>query len=295
MFVTEGLAFNPSFFGFINPNWAIAILGFFVTLFGFYLEKSDRELRSLGRDMANILPWVGGGLLILFLSILIPSILHYQLNVAYAKGDYRFVQTTSKTLMAVYPPFRGDEAFLERMAKAGYYGDSLQDASPRAEPELIEFVKGLESYRQSDWLNAETHFHNSLEQQPKNFLARAYLANAIVNRGVAHLSDANHRQAGTAADLFERALQIFPYHTEALYDLTIARTINGEFERSANNALKIIESQKYAQRPRPALLGQAYLHLTWRGFKDDNLERAWQRYRQSVDDGAWKDVIEGES
>jgi hypothetical protein len=75
----------------------------------------------------------------------------------------------------------------------------------------------------------------------------------------------------------------------------IARSVNDEFDKSVNNALMIIENQKYAQRSRPALLGQAYLHITWKGFKNNDLKNAWQRYRQSIDEGAWNDVIEGES
>ncbi len=287
-FFTDILAYNPSFFGFINPNWAIAILGFFISLFGFYLEQTDRAVQALVRDMRKLLPYLATGLFLLGLSVLVPNIIHYQLNIAYARGEYQFVQNVSKTLSTLYPPFQGDEHFLERLAKASYYND-------QPEPYLIEFGKGLESYRQSNWLNAETHFQNSLTLQPKSFLVRGYLATVILARGVNNFNAPKRHKAETSTDFFERTLQIFPNHTEALYDLMLARAINGEFDKSANKALKIIQSQKIAQRPRSALLGQAYLHLSWKDFKDDNLEKAWQRYRQSVDDGAWKDVIEAES
>jgi tetratricopeptide (TPR) repeat protein len=287
-FLKDILAYNPSFFGFMSINWAIAILGFLVILFGLYLEQSDKAMRALVQDAAKFLPWTVLGVVVLGLSVLLPNILDYRLNVAYAKGEYRFVQSMSKTLATLYPPLQGDENFLERMAKAGYYGD-------RPEVSLVEFAEGLESYRQNNWLNAENHFQSSLALQPQNFLVRGYLATVLLNEGVTNFNDPNRRNAATATDFFERTIQVFPNHTEALYDLMIARSVNGEFDKSVNNALMIIENQKYAQRVRPALLGQAYLHLTWKGFKDNDLKNAWQRYRQSIDEGAWNNVIEGES
>ncbi len=287
-FLANVLGYDVSFFGYISLNWAIAILGFSISLFGLYLGESHKALQLLmARDMANLLPWFLVGLLFLSISVLVPNIINYQLNIFYAKGRYASVQSMSKTLATLYPPLQGDSFFWERMAKAGYYNEQPNTS-------LVELAKGLEGYRQKDWVNAETHFQESLNLQPKNFLVRGYLAAALLNQGIRNFNSPNNHNAATAADSFERVLTVFPNHTEALYDLMLARAVNGEFSKSADTALKIIENQKYAQRPRSALLGQAYLHLAWKGFKDKDYKNAWLRYRQSVDDSAWKIVVEEE-
>ncbi len=286
-FLKNVLGYDVSFFWYINLNWAIAILGFAISLFGIYLDQSHRAMNLLNRDIGNLLPWLALVLSLLCISILVPNIIHYQLDIAYAKGEYRFVQSMSKTLATLYPPFQGDDFFWERMAKASYYNE-------QSDIYLVELAKGLENYRQKNWVNAETHFQESLNLKPKNFLVRGYLASAILNQGISNFNDPSNRNAATAANTFERVLTVFPNHMEAMYNLMLARAVNGEFDKSANIAIKIIESQKYAQRPRSALLGQAYLQLAWKDFKDDNYQTAWQRYRQSVDDSAWKNVIEEE-
>ena len=286
-FLTNILGYDINFFTYISLNWAIAILGFSIYLFGLYLDKDQRAIELLGKDMKNLLPWILVGFIFLSISILLPNIIHYNLNTSYANGDYRFVQSMSKTLTTLYPPLKGDNFFWERLGKAGYYND-------QPDKSLVELVKGLESYRRKDWVNAETHFQESLNLQPKNFLVRGYLASAILNQGINEFNDLSNRNTATAANSFERVLTVFPNHTEALYDLMLATAVGGKFDKSADIALKIIENQKYAQRPRSALLGQAYLHLAWKGFKDKDYQNAWLRYRQSVDDSAWKIVIEEE-
>jgi tetratricopeptide (TPR) repeat protein len=158
----------------------------------------------------------------------------------------------------------------------------------------VNIAKGLESFRQKNWLNAEKYFQESLKLKPNMFMVRGYLASAIVNRGISDFNNLSNHNAATASDVFEKALAVFPSHTEAMYDLMLTRAVNGEFDKSADTALKIIESQKFAQRPRSALLGQAYLHLAWKGFKNNDYQNAWQRYRQSVDDSKWNLIIEEE-
>jgi len=286
-FINNILAYDVSFFRYISLNWAIAILGFVISLFGIYLEQSHRAIKLLNRDIGDFLPWVAIGLSLLFISVLVPNIINYQLNIAYTKGEYRFVQSMSKTLATVYPPLQGDNFFWERIAKSDYYNEQPDHS-------LVSLARGLENYRHKDWVNAESHFQESLNLSPKNFLVRGYLASAILNQGISNFNNPINRNAATAANTFERVLTVFPNHTEALYNLMLARAVNGEFDKSADTAMKIIENQKYSQRPRSSLLGQAYLHLAWKGFKDNNYQKAWQRYRQSVDDGAWKTVIEEE-
>jgi tetratricopeptide (TPR) repeat protein len=286
-FLTNILGYSISFFSYISLNWVIAILGFSIFLFGLYLDKSEISIKLLTKDVEKLTPWVLAGLIFISISTLLPNIIHYRLNISYAKGDYSLVENMSKTLATLYPPVQGDSYFWERRAKASYY-------SAQSEPYLVDLAKGLESYRQENWINAEKYFQESLDLKPNIFLARGYLASAILNQGIRDFNDFSNRNAATASASFEKVLTIFPSHTEALYDLMLARAVSGEFDKSADTALKIIETQKYAQRPRSALLGQAYLHLAWKGFKNNDYQNAWQRYRQSVDDSKWNLIIEEE-
>ena len=286
-FLTNILGYDVSFFSYISLNWVVAIIGFSIFLFGLYLDKIEISILLLTKDLGRLVPWIFVGFIILSISILLPNIIHYRLNIAYAKGDYQFVESMSKTLATLYPPLQGDRYFWERRAKASYF-------NVQSEPYLVNIAKGLESFRQKNWLNAEKYFQESLKLKPNMFLVRGYLASAILNQGISDFNDLKNRNAATASASFEKALTIFPSHTEALYDLMLARAVNGEFDKSADTALKIIDTQKYAQRPRPALLGQAYLHLAWKGFKNNDYQNAWQRYRQSVDDSKWNLIIEEE-
>lgn len=286
-FITNILGYDVSFFSYISLNWVVAIIGFSIFIFGLYLDKIERSILLLTKDLEKLVPWILVGFIFLSISILLPNIIHYRLNIAYAQGDYQFVESMSKTLATLYPPFQGDRYFWERRAKASYF--NLQ-----SEPYLVNIAKGLESFRQKNWLNAEKYFQESLKLKPNMFLVRGYLASAIVNRGISDFNNLSNHNAATASDVFEKALAVFPSHTEAMYDLMLTRAVNGEFDKSADTALKIIESQKFAQRPRSALLGQAYLHLAWKGFKNNDYQNAWQRYRQSVDDSKWNLIIEEE-
>jgi hypothetical protein len=97
----------------------------------------------------------------------------------------------------------------------------------------------------------------------------------------------NTRKPGAAIDEFERVLQVFPGHIEAMYDLMLATFVNGETERSAKVAREIIEVERYAQLPNLSLLGQAYLHSAWSTYKDGDPALAWQKFRQSTDTKIW--------
>jgi hypothetical protein len=285
IFLTNILGYDVSFFSYISLNWVVAIIGFSIFLFGLYLDKIELSILLLTKDLGKLVPWIFVGFICLSISILLPNIIHYHLNIAYAKGDYQFVESMSKTLAILYPPLQGDSYFWERRAKASYF-------NVQSEPYLVNIAKGLESFRQENWLNAEKYFQESLKLNPNIFLVRGYLASAIVNQGISNFNNLSNRNAATSSAIFEKALAVFPSHTEAMYDLMLTRAVNGEFDKSADTALKIIESQKFAQRPRSALLGQAYLHLAWKGFKNNDYQNAWQRYRQSIDDSKWNLVIE---
>jgi tetratricopeptide (TPR) repeat protein len=175
---------------------------------------------------------------------------------------------------------QGDEDFLERLARAELYTDT-------AEPGLVNFIHGLENYKDSNFLAAQKYFENSLHSQPNRFLVRGYLVTAILNQGINYFNEINTRNAGTAADIFEKAFNIFPGHIEALYDLMLARVVNGQFQKSAEIAKQIIDGQKYFQEPMIGLMGQAYVHLTWNEYNNSNINKTWERYRQSVDTKAW--------
>ncbi|MDF5721438.1 MAG: hypothetical protein PUP91_13355, partial [Rhizonema sp. PD37] len=213
--------------------------------------------------------------------IITVNLVNYNLDTQFAKGEYDQVVNISKTLTLWYPPLQGDVAFLERLGRAEFY-------TGKPELALINFVKGLESYRIGDFQSAENYFKSSLDIQDNFFLARGYLSSANLNQGVNHLNNPNNRNPGSAVDIFERILRIFPGHVEALYDLMLASVVNGEFQKSADVAKEIISEQQYFQQQRIGLMGQAYLHLSWAEYHNGDFNKTWERYRQSVDYKSWK-------
>jgi hypothetical protein len=278
--ILDGFGYKNSFFSFIGKGWSFSLIGIVVSLIGFYLVGETENINVFIQDMRLLIPGILLFLAIIFISLIGVNIVNYQLDTQFAKGEYDQVINTSKSLTSWYPPLQGDEAFLERLAKAEFYADE-------AEADLLNFVKGLERYRLADFQEAENYFQKSLYTQPNLFLVRGYLASAILNQGVNYLNDSNTKNPGTAADMFEKILQIFPGHVEALYDLMLARVVNGEFQKSADAAKQIIEGQQYFQEPRIGLLGQAYLHLAWAEYHDGDVNKTWEQYRQSLDTKTW--------
>ncbi|MUG94381.1 tetratricopeptide repeat protein [Scytonema sp. UIC 10036] len=276
----NGLGYKNSFFSFIGKGWSYSWIGFVISLIGYYLADENKNVQLLIRDVSLFFLVTVLLLTIILISQVGVNIVNYQLETQFAKGEYGKVVNISKTLASWYPPLQGDEAFFERLAKAEFYGGE-------PEPALLNFVKGLEHYKLGDFQEAENDFQKSLYIQPNLFLARGYLASAILNQGVNYLKDSNIRKPGTAADIFEKVLQIFPNHVEALYDLMLARVVNGEFQKSAETAKQIIQGQQYFQEPSIGLLGQAYLHLAWADYHNDDINKTWERYRQSVDPRTW--------
>lgn len=276
----EGLGYSNNLFGFIGRGWGFTVIGFVISLTALYLGRKEDKFRVFLSDLGKILPWLGVMLGILLFSMVLPNIINHQLDTLFAKGQYHQVLATSQTLASWYPPLRGDEEFLKRMAEAGVYGNEPA-------PALIHFAKGLERYRLGDLIKAEDYFQQSLAIQPKNFLVRGYLATTILNQAINYFNDPNNRKPGTAVDRCEQVLRIFPGHVEALYNLMLASVVNGDFEKSAAAAQQIIEVQKYVQRPSYGLLGQAYLHRTWATYHDGDITNAWKQYRQSIDEKTW--------
>lgn len=281
--LVEGLGYSNSFFGFIGRGWLLSVTGLGIALVALYLELVDESLNVFLKDMGRVLPWVGLLLGVLVFSFILPNIINHQLDTMLAKGEYHQIVTTSQTLAAWYPPLKGDEVFLKRIAEAGFYGNE-------PDPALIYFAKGLERYRLGDFVKAENYFQQSLDIEPSRFLVRGYLANAILNQGVNYFNDStnpNNHKSETAIDRFEQVVRIFPDHIEALYNLMLASVVNGEFEKSALVAHQLKDTQQYFQQPSLSIIGQAYVHLTWASYRDGDTTQAWKQYRQSIDDSSW--------
>ena len=280
----DGFGYKNSFFAFIGSGWGFTITGLIICLVGAYMNCQNNGLNSLLRDLNRFLPILGALLSIIVCFLIWVNLANYNLAEQFAKGEYIEVVSSSRHLAFLYPPLRGDTFFMERLAKASLY---------RNEPDqpLVNFTKGLEHYRLDDFNKARDYFQKSLDAEPKNFLVRDYLASTLLNQGVDYFNDSTQidgRRAGGAIDLFEQLLQVFPNHVEGLYDLMIAKVVNGEFDESAQIAKQIIDVNKYLQVSNLSLVAQAYLHLSWKDFLSNNITEAWKYYRQSIDDSTWK-------
>ncbi len=284
--VTKGLAYSNQFFGFIGRGWVFTVIGLVIGLAALYLGLADENLNLFLKDMGKVVPGVGLLFAVLIFFQILPNIINYQLDTMFVKGEYHQVISSSQSLASWYPLLNGDAEFLQRMAKARFYGNEPED------PALTYFAKGIERYRLGDLLKAEDYFQRSLDIQPRHFLVRGYLATTILNEGVNYLNDSNSRKPETAAERCEQVLRIFPNHVESLYDLMLARAVNGEFEKSAVAAQQIIKTLKYFQKPSYALLGQAYLHSAWASYHNGDLTESWKQYRQSIDSTVWKESKE---
>ncbi|MFB2833644.1 hypothetical protein [Floridanema evergladense] len=275
----EGFGYNNSFFNSLGRGWSLTVIGMTIALMALYLKPANAHLEIFVKDLSKLLPLASLLGVILTLSMISINIANYQLDVMYARGEYSQVVNLSKNLASWYPQLQGDETFLERADKA------------------------------------EQYFQQTIDLKPKLFIARGYLATTIVNQAVDYFrspslpdrpmankfpyesryfdspkagQSVNNSKPALTAERCQKALEIFPNHLEALYDLMLARVVNGEFDESAAIAQKIIKVQKYFQQPMLALLGQSYLHLAWNNYQQNQLPLAWQRYRQSIDPKAWK-------
>lgn len=276
--IVEALGYKNSFWECIGEGWGKTIIGSVICLIGIYIGFEGDRFKIFLKDTGKLLSWVVIGQLTLVASLIFVNFINYQLDEMFAQGKYQQVLSASHSLTYLYPSLKGDIDFIERMAKAEFY-----QGNPNTFLKLLEL--GLEQYRQKNFSEAEYYFRRFLAQKPDYFLVKEYLVTSLLNQGVVYF---NNNQPGAAADLFEESLHIFPNHLEALYNLMLARTFNGEYSEAALLAEQIIEIQKYFQLPDIALLGQAYVHRTWASYHEGNLEQAWKEYRKSVDKGAWK-------
>ncbi len=285
-FLIGGLGYSNSFFGFIGRGWGFAVVGFAIGLLALYLGLESNNFDLFITDLGKIMPWVGLLIGALVFSMILPNFMNFQLNTMLAKGEYRQAVAISQILISLYPPLSGDATFLQHLAEAGFYAQKPDSG-------LLYFAKGLERYASGDLLKAEDYFQRSLDIEPSHFLVRGYLAAASLSQGVNYFNNPdiktfNQHKPGAAADRFEEALRIFPGHIEALYDLMLARVVDGEFEKSAVVAQQIIETQQYPQNPNLSLLAQAYVHSAWASYRNGDTTQAWKQYRQSIDSNTWK-------
>ncbi len=309
--VVEMFGYKNSVFTFIGRGWIFCFFGIIISLLGLYLEAENtlflesnltpvpinslrkwaivkpQLVRLRGTNFKNFLSDINkvipATLLVIFIILFSTigfNIIDYNLDEQFAKGNYLTVINTSKVLQKLYPAFQGNVPSLERLARAEYYAKV-------PDPALIKFVEGLEEYRNGDFQKAENDWQKSLDIKPNQFLVRGYLATSILNQAISYLNNENNRKAAAAADTFERALKVFPGHVEALYDLMLARVVNGEFSKSADVAKQIINDQRYFEEQKLGLLGQAYLHLAWAEYKNGDINNTWQSYRRSVDSKTW--------
>jgi tetratricopeptide (TPR) repeat protein len=310
----EGFGYSNSFFNSLGRGWILTVMGIAIALIALYLQPAKAHLDIFVKDCCKFLPFFSLLIGLITLSIIAVNIVNYQLEGLYAKGEYSQVVTLSKSLASWYPPLQGDESFLKRAAKSGFY-------TAQPDPALIAFVQGLERYHLDDYDKAVQYFQQAIDLKPKLFLARGYLATTILNKAVDYFQSpfvpnrplnarfpykynfldspraresVNNSKPSLTAEHCQRVLEIFPNHLEALYDLMLVRVVNGEFNKSAAIAQKIIKTKKYFQQPMLALLGQSYLHLSWNNYQKNELPQAWLRYRQSIDPKTWKTSSEVE-
>jgi len=278
-FLFKGLGYTTSFFTFIGKGWMMTVVGTIFALMGLYLSWESKNLDIFLKDLQFVIPVTGIILGLIMVSLIGVNLINYQIDTNYALGEYSQVIKTSQALGDFYPPLRGNRRFVERLAKAEFY-------QGQARPNIINFLKGLELYRADNYTAAESYLQKSLALQPNQFLVRSYLALAILNQAV---NDVNSKSSenldknySSAINSLKKVLQIFPGHMEALYDLMLAAAVNGEFEQSAAIAKQIINEQKSWAQSQRSLLSQAYLHLAWAAYQNQDLDLSWERYRQSL-------------
>lgn len=276
----EALGYRNAFWQGIGSGWTATLFGIALALAGIYVALPSPGLNTVLSDLSHIIPATIALTFVLTALLVLTNGVNYQLDTWLAQGQYQSLLRTSHWLESIYPVTSADVGFLRRKATAEFYHHQTDDFS-------IAFAKGVERYQLRNLAGAEAAFRDALAIQPHSFLTRGYLTTTLMNQGVQSF---NNRNPGTAAAQFEQALQVFPAHTEALYDLMIARTVNGELQRAASVSQQIIQTQKSFQIPGVGLLGQAYVHLSWSAYREGNdINQAWNLYRKSVDKSAWNE------
>ena len=304
-FLLEGLGYRNSVLGFIGKGWILSLVLLVWLLIGLYVRLPNTS--EIWWDLRWLVPYWGSLLTLISLSILAVNVLNVQLDTWLVSGNYPKVITTSQRVATWYPNFQCDETFQTRLAHAEFHQGHPHSAR-------IALATGIERYQRGEYGRAIEYLRQALEQDPHACLARIYLAIALLNSAVDYFetpilpnrpsehrlpSQANfldspkarqgHLRAKPAGAIhqLEQVLEVFPGHLEALYNLMLTHSINGNFDQSAVVAQRLVEIQQNFQQPNTALLGQVYTHFAWEEYHNQNLNQAWERYRQSVDPSRW--------
>ncbi len=301
----EGLGYRNSCLAFLGKGWITGLVGLTAALIGRYAAVPGRD--ALQADIGWLLPQAATVLGAIFIVILTVNLLEARLDSWLLQGRYDRIAVVSQGLEQWYPPLTNDEQFQNRLAQARHYGGQSEQGD-------TSLAQGIEQFRRGEYDAAVSLCQQALAQQPGSFLARKYLAAALLNRGVDYFetpllpnrpsrasfpSRANFlespkarqgpvraKPAGAIA-AFEAALAVFPGHPIALYNLMLAHSINGSFPAAADAATALIDLQAYFQQPNTALLGQVYTHLAWASYHGDKFDSAWQNHRRSVNPALW--------
>lgn len=303
----EVLGYRNNFLAFATMGWILSLVTIIFALLGLYIKIASfpeffRDLKWLSFQVIVVLGFI-------LASTLTVNILDHRLETWLVDGNYSRVITVSQTLEKIYPTLVYDEQFQERIAQAELH-------SGMDDPFRFSLARGIEQYHWGEYEVASESLQKALDHSPNSFLAKRYLAAAILNNGVDYFETpilpnrpSNVRFPSTANFLespkarqgpirakpsgaithFEKVLQIFPGHLGALYDLMLTHSINSNFEQSSLMAQRLIDIQTYFQHANMALLGQTYTHFAWEDYHNKDLDAAWNRYQQSVNPGLWAD------
>lgn len=271
--VVEGLNYSPGFLGCAGWGWPITIGALCMALLAVYL-MAPTELSADGRRLG---PWFAGGVALVGALVFLPTVVIRQMQVWQTRGQHERAALAGHLLYACLPSVRGDAAFLTHMVES----DARLN---QADPAQLDFVKGVEHWRNSQLDLARIHFERSLARKD-HYLTRGFLSAIYLRLGVQFFQQG---QPAAAATLFQQVRGVFPEHIQATYFAMIAEAVNADFDASAKMAGELRDVQRYFRLPGIAALGQTHLHDAWAAYRADRMDDAWQAYRKSVDREAWK-------
>jgi tetratricopeptide (TPR) repeat protein len=272
--VMEGMNFLPGILASVHWGWPITVIAVIVTLIAMYLVRPE----AFFRDLRRIGPWYVAGVFAVLLVLIGPCLVTRQISIWLARGEYQRASWATHLLSACYPPMEGDTPFMLQMAEGDRH-------TGRTTPGVQQFAQGVECWRSSRLDLARNYFEQAVKGSPNNYLFRGYLSATLVRIG-AQLFEQNEPES--AANVFDRARQVFPNHLQATYFAMIARAAQGNFGDSMLAAQDLRKLQRYFRQPSIAAMGQSFVHEAWADYRAGKFRKAWHAYRQSVDVGTWE-------
>lgn len=273
-FIMEGLNYLPGFLAAAGWGWPVTVIGLIVCLIAVYLSTPAK----VTVDLRAFRPCIVAGVIAVLLVIVGPCLVTRQISSWQAKGQHEIAAKAARVLYTIYPPIRGDTAFMLQLAECNL-------ATGRKTPGLMSFAKGIECWRADQLDRSRSFFENALADSPHSYLIRGYLSANLLRLGAQQFEQ---EQPLAAADSFDLARRIFPNHLQAMYCQMIAQAAGADFEGSARTASEIRDLQHYFRQKSIAAMGQAHLHEAWADYRARRMPEAWQAYRQSVDPGIWE-------